>query len=159
MRRFKNKYLPPKKLFDKARIIEEKELMKKYGLKNKREIWKVESFIKKQREIAKKLIIASEEQQKKFIAKLAEYGFLSYNATLDDALALDKRKVIERMLPVVVYKIGLANTVNQARQFVVHGHVFIKGKKVNVPSYLVKLDEEKYITLSDKVSKILKTKT
>ena len=158
MRRFKNKYITPKKPWDKARILEEKEIMKVYGLKNKKEIWKVEAYIKKLREIAKKLIVASPEEQKKFIARLAEYGFISPDATLDDVLALDKRKILDRRLQTVVYKLGLANTIKQARQFIVHGHVMLRGRKINVPSYLVKLNEEKDISLSDKVSKILKTK-
>lgn len=158
MRRFKNTYLTPKKRWDKARIEEEKQLMKEYGLKNKREIYKVYAIIKKIRKIAKKLVIASEEEKREFIKKLSRYGFVNENATLDDVLALDKRKILDRRLQTIVFKKGLANTIKQARQFIVHGHISINGKTVNVPSYLVKLDEENLISLNDKLNKILKQK-
>lgn len=158
MRRFKNTYLKPKKRWDKARIEEEKQLMRDYGLKNKREIYKVYMIIKKIRKIAKKLVVASEKEQKEFIKRLAKYGFLSDTATLDDVFALDKRKILDRRLQTIVYKKGLANTIKQARQFIVHGHIRINGKVVNVPSYLVKREEENFITLDDKLHKILKNK-
>jgi small subunit ribosomal protein S4 len=37
----------------------------------------------------------------------------------------------------VVYRLGFASTRRQARQFVVHGHILVNGKKLNIPSYLV----------------------
>lgn len=156
MRRFKNKYVRPRKLWDKARILEEKKIKKEYGLKNMREIWKAEAFVDKIRDIAKKLIVASPEEQKAFIQNLAKYGFVNANANIDDVLAIDKRKILDRRLQTIVYKLGLANTIKQARQFVVHGHVFVNGKRVNKPSYIVSLDEEKTIELSPVVKKILK---
>lgn len=156
MRKFRKKYLKPKKPWDKSRIIEEKEIMKKYGLKNKKEIWRAEAYIKKLREIAKKLIVESEEKKREFINRLAEYGFVESNATIDDVFALDKKKILDRRLQTIVYKKGLANTIKQARQFIVHGHVFLKGNKIDVPGYLVKLDEEAFIDILPKIKKILK---
>jgi small subunit ribosomal protein S4 len=41
-----------------------------------------------------------------------------------------------------VHKQGLANTVRQARQFIVHGHIMVGGRKVTVPGYLVPTGEE-----------------
>ncbi len=154
MRRFKNKYVRPKKVWDKARIEEEKQIKTKYGLKNMREIWKAEGMVKRIRKIAKSLITASQEEQKNFILSLAKYGFVSPNASIDDVLALDKTKILDRRLQTVVYKLGLANTPKQSRQFIVHGHVYIKGRRVNVPSYLVKIGEEKDIKVEINKSKI-----
>jgi small subunit ribosomal protein S4 len=57
--------------------------------------------------------------------------------------------MLERRLDNVVYRIGLASSRAQARQLVLHGHVTVDGKKVNVPSYLVSLGEE--IALRDKM--------
>ena len=56
----------PKKLFDRARMDEENILVKKYGLKNKREIWKAKSFISKLRRRAKDLISADKKEQQIF---------------------------------------------------------------------------------------------
>ncbi|MDR2513963.1 MAG: 30S ribosomal protein S4 [Christensenellaceae bacterium] len=49
--------------------------------------------------------------------------------------------LLERRLDNVVYRLGLASSRPQARQFVRHGHVTVDGKKVNIPSYLVTVGE------------------
>ena len=46
--------------------------------------------------------------------------------------------VLESRLDNVVYRLGLAQSRAQARQFVRHGHFTVNGRKTNVPSYLVK---------------------
>jgi small subunit ribosomal protein S4 len=44
---------------------------------------------------------------------------------------------LERRLDAIVLRAGLANTIMQARQIVVHGHLLLNGRKHNVPSYFV----------------------
>ena len=46
--------------------------------------------------------------------------------------------LLERRLDNVVYRLGFARTRPQARQFVSHGHVLVDGRRVNIPSYLVR---------------------
>jgi len=50
-------------------------------------------------------------------------------------------QLLERRLDNVVYRLGFASTRRQARQFVVHGHILVNGKKVNIPSYLVSVGD------------------
>jgi small subunit ribosomal protein S4 len=50
--------------------------------------------------------------------------------------------MLERRLDNVVWRIGLGSSRAQARQIVLHGHVLVNGKKVNIPSYLVSTGEE-----------------
>jgi small subunit ribosomal protein S4 len=57
--------------------------------------------------------------------------------------------MLERRLDNVVYRSGLASSRAQARQIVLHGHVRVSGRKVNIPSYLVSVGDE--ITLKDKM--------
>jgi len=57
--------------------------------------------------------------------------------------------MLERRLDNVVNRTGFASSRAQARQFVLHGHVSVNGKKVNSPSYLVAVGEE--ITLKPKM--------
>ena len=57
--------------------------------------------------------------------------------------------MLERRLDNVVWRAGLASSRAQARQIVLHGHVRINGKKVNIPSYLVSVGEE--ISLKEKM--------
>lgn len=50
-------------------------------------------------------------------------------------------KNLETRLDNMVYRIGLASSIRQARQMVVHGHILVNGKKVNIPSYLLEVGD------------------
>ena len=56
--------------------------------------------------------------------------------------------MLEKRLDNVVYRMGLSTTRREARQLVVHSHFTVNGKKVNIPSYLVKVGD--VIAVSDK---------
>jgi len=56
--------------------------------------------------------------------------------------------LLERRLDNVVYRMGFASSRAQARQLIVHGHILVDGRKVNIPSYLVKQGNK--ITLKEK---------
>ena len=60
--------------------------------------------------------------------------------------------LLERRLDNVVYRLGFANSRTQGRQFVLHNHFLINGKKVNIPSFLVKKGDT--IEVKDKSKKI-----
>ncbi|OYT37699.1 30S ribosomal protein S4 [Candidatus Pacearchaeota archaeon ex4484_31] len=138
------RYKRPKKPFDKARIEEEKRLMKEYGLKNKREIWKAETNISRIRAQARKLIVEPEKQEQ-FLNKLRKIGLIDEKAGLNEVLSLTKRDWLERRLQTIVFKKGLAKTIKEARQLIVHRKIMINDKIVDVPSYVVKKDEEPLI--------------
>jgi small subunit ribosomal protein S4 len=57
-------------------------------------------------------------------------------------LDLETKDMMARRLQTIVFKRGLAKSVKQARQFIVHGHIMLNNTKMTVPSYLVKKDEE-----------------
>jgi small subunit ribosomal protein S4 len=143
MRRSKKTYKRPKKPFDKERIEAEKELMKKYGLRRKREIWKAEEILRKYRRLARRLAAEKNEVlEKQLIEKLKRMGIMENGNTLDDVLSLTVEDILKRRLQTVVYQKGLARTPKHARQLIVHGHVFVKGRRVTFPSYLVPKEEE-----------------
>jgi len=48
------------------------------------------------------------------------------------------KAILEKRLDNVVYRLGFADSRSQARQIVLHGHINVNGKKVGVPSYMVK---------------------
>jgi small subunit ribosomal protein S4 len=58
--------------------------------------------------------------------------------------------LLERRLDNVVYQLGIASSRTQARQLVCHGHILIDGKKVDIPSYLVKAGQEVKLVDSQK---------
>jgi len=139
-------YSRPGKPFDKQRIEEENALIEKYGLKNKREIWKADSAISRIRNLAKKLITKSDKEKELFINRLKKSGFEI--ESIADALALDKEDWLKRRLQTIVFKKGLTTTPKQARQLIVHRHVLVGEQIVNIPSYRVSLEEESLVKLN-----------
>jgi len=146
-RRLRKKFEKPTLMWDRQRIEEEHALVEKYGLKNLRELWKASTELRRIRKNVKELFsgAASEEKGKQIIGRLARYGIVKSNATLDDLLILTPEAFLERRLQTIVFKRGLAKTIKQARQLITHGFIAINGRRVTVPSYLVSLEEEKSI--------------
>ena len=67
--------------------------------------------------------------------------------------------LLEERLDNAVYRLGFASTRDQARQLVTHGHISVKGNKLNIPSALVKIGDEISFTsrgLKSNYLKILK---
>jgi len=60
--------------------------------------------------------------------------------------------LLERRLDNVVYRLGFVNSRTQGRHFVRHRHFLVNGRKVNVPSYLIKVGDE--ITVGEKSQKV-----
>lgn len=59
--------------------------------------------------------------------------------------------LLETRLDNLVYRLGFAKSRTMARQFVSHGHVLVNDKKINIPSYQVKVDD--VISISTKIQK------
>ena len=57
-------------------------------------------------------------------------------------------QMLECRLDNVVYRLGFATSIRQARQMVVHGHILVNGKKVDIPSFAVQVGDE--VTLREK---------
>ncbi|PIN77108.1 30S ribosomal protein S4 [Candidatus Woesearchaeota archaeon CG10_big_fil_rev_8_21_14_0_10_34_12] len=148
--RKKKKYSKPKKLHDSVRRDEENITQKKYGLKNKREIWKVDSKLKKIKGRAKNLITKPKEQ-KNFFEKLGRIGLKV--SSIEEVLALTRDNLLGRRLQSLVFKNGIAKTVKGARQMVVHKTILVNGKVVNIPSYIVPVEFEESIEIRLKQKK------
>ncbi|MFP4529971.1 MAG: 30S ribosomal protein S4 [Halodesulfurarchaeum sp.] len=143
-------YETPNHPYQGERIAEEGDLVGRYGLKNKEEVWRAQSELRNYRREARRLLgRVEEEPSEEFIQRLRRIGVLDAEETLDDVLSLDVTDVLERRLQTVVYRKGLANTVSQARQFVTHGHITIDDRRVTTPSYTVEVDEEDAISFDE----------
>lgn len=149
MRKEHKSYSRPKKPFEKARIEEEAEIKKEYGLKNKKEIWKAEAKVKSMREMAKRLISAEESEQKLLFTRLQKIG-ISANS-IGDVLGLTKKDYLNRRLQTILLKKGLTTTAKGARQLIIHKKVLVDGKVVNSPSFIVPVSLEEKINLRKKV--------
>ena len=146
MKRQRKKYSRPLHPWDKTRMDAEDALLKKYGLRRKKEIWKMAAVLRGWRRQARRLLALSgrqaELETRQLLERLRKFGLVGENATLDDVLSLTLEDLLERRLQTVLFRKGMARTPRQARQLIVHGHVSIGGQKVRVPSYLVSTEEE-----------------
>jgi small subunit ribosomal protein S4 len=83
-----------------------------------------------------------EKQKARFTYGVSEKQFSSYVKTvLESKTSVPVQKLLEKLetrLDNVVYRSGFASTRQFARQVVSHGHVLVNGRKLNVPSYVVK---------------------
>ena len=148
MIRKKKSYSRPMKPFEKSRIEEENVLLKKYALKNKKEVWKTLAKINYYRKRAMSLAQYPQEEQKLFLNKLKNLG-LNINS-ITDVLGLKVEDLLKRRLPTIVANNGLANTIKQARQMVVHKKILVNDSVVNSPSYIVPVTEENIISIKEK---------
>jgi len=133
---------------------EENVLVKRYGLKNKREIWKAKSAVSKLRRRAKALIGKEGEEQKVFFDKLNKMGFDVHD--ISDVLALTEENLFDRRLQTFLFRKKMATTVKGARQLIVHKNVLVDGKVVNIPSFIVTKELEGKISI--KVKKVKERK-
>jgi small subunit ribosomal protein S4 len=145
MKRKHKTYSKPKRPFDKARIQEEGEIKKEFGLKNKTEIWKADARIKSIREKAKKLISADESEKIAFFNRLKKLGFKV--SSISDVLSLDKKDYLKRRLQTVLVHKGIARTPKSARQLITHKKVLIGENSINSPSYIVPTELENKIKI------------
>ncbi|MFA5303570.1 MAG: 30S ribosomal protein S4 [Candidatus Nanoarchaeia archaeon] len=153
IKKLKKSYERPKKPWEKDRILQEKELKKKYGYFSKKEIWGFNALLRGFRQQARKIFASTSEQSKKegenLLKKIYNMGLLEEKATFDDVLGLSIDDISKRRLVSFVVNKGIARTPKQARQFIVHKHILVNGKKVNAPNYLVLRKEENSIEFAD----------
>lgn len=150
----RKKYDTPNHPWQGDRIKEENEVAKKFGLKNKREIWKAQSRLRSIRGQARELISRTRnpddkqaaQEAKLLLVRLHREGYVGQDATLGDVLGMDVERILNRRLQSQVYLKGMARTPKQARQFVSHGLVTIGERRVTVPSYVVRREEEDQLT-------------
>jgi small subunit ribosomal protein S4 len=145
-KKLRKKYTPPYHPYQKTRIQDENKIAKEYGLKNKTELWKANSKIKRWRFIARQIQADKSKNHdtklKELMSKLNKLGVVKEGATLDDVLSLSLTDILARRLQTLVFKKGLANSPKQSRQFVTHGKIGVNGKRACSPGQLVKVSEE-----------------
>lgn len=99
----------------------------------------------------------TEKQKAKFIYGMRERQFRSYveeAERLEGDSGLNLKKLLERRLDNVIYRMGFANTRAQARQMVSHNMFTVNGKKMNIPSYIVSTNDEITVKENKKKKKI-----
>jgi small subunit ribosomal protein S4 len=100
-----------------------------------------------------------EKQKAKFIYGVLEKPFRNYYEKADRMKGMTGENLmvmLESRLDNVIFRLGLARTRREARQVVGHKHVLVNGKKINIPSYLVKAGD--VIELTEKAKSLTRYK-
>lgn len=101
-----------------------------------------------------------EKQKTRRYYGVLERQFVNYFEEADRQQGMTGENLIcllERRLDNVVYRMGMADSHKEARQFVMHGHITVNGKKVDIPSYLIKAGDVVAVKESSRSSEKFKT--
>jgi len=150
-RKPKKSYHRPRRIWTTDQLNAELYILGSFGLRNKRELWKAQTEVARFRNQARALLaLATEartEKENRLLKSLNRLGLVNESASLDDVLNLKIEDLLERRLQTIVMKKSGTKSPHQARQVVVHGHVLIGDRIINLPGYLVKKEEEDLIRL------------
>lgn len=150
--KYSKTYRTPRRPFEKGRLDSELQLVGMYGLRNKREVWRVQFALSKIRSAARELLTLEEKDSRRvfegfaLLRRLTRLGLLDETKQkLDYVLSLKVQDFLERRLQTQVFKLGLAKSIHHARVLIKQRHIRVGKQLVNVPSFMVRVDSQKHI--------------
>merc|ERR1739838_1009945 len=145
----------PRIPFEKEKLINELRLIGSYGLKNKREVWRLQLTLAKLRKAARVLLTMPEKDPRRLfegealIRRMVRLGLLKESERkLDYVLGLTIAQFMERRLQTLVMKRKIGHSVHHARVLIGQRHIAVGKQMVNIPSFMVRVSSEQHIQRS-----------
>merc|ERR1712017_14762 len=152
LRNFSKTSNPPRRPFEKERLDAELKIIGQFGLRNKKEIWRVRLALAKIRATARTLLTKDDKDPARIfegqalMRRMIRYGILDEDKQrLDYVLGLSLENFMERRLQTLVFKRGLAKSIHHARVLIRQRHIRVGRQIVNVPSFMVRVESQPHI--------------
>eukprot|EP00727_Mastigamoeba_balamuthi_P005385 m51a1_g14845 putative 40S ribosomal protein S4 (195) ;mRNA; r:714460-715174 len=155
LRNYSSAYSTPRNYFQKERLDYELRLCGLYGLRCKREVYRVHYALTKIRKRARQLLMMPETSEKRIfeggalLRKLHRLGVLEESKNkLDYVLSLKHEDFLNRRLQTVIFRQKMAKSIHHARVMIRQRHISVGKQLVDQPGFMVRVDSAKQIELA-----------